>query len=285
MEWAGQPAEFHEPSWQKIQERLMARNLPVADFQKQQCYFPKNSQVIENSQGTANAFYLKKGSKHLWALPGPPNEIAAVWNDFIQAQMKELTRDLNHFMTVSWDALGLGEATAPTLLEHLVQGAKADLGYRVHMPYLEIKLAFYKSELENMKPYIEKIEQALKPYTISRNGADILTSLQNILAKATHLFVCDEVTQGILLSRLQSLRKSDFTYTTDKSLTAHGMSWQIHCHFMNEFEYELVLVSPAKKEFKQVIASPYSRVQQMSERRRQYFSEMALITAVQNWRD
>lgn len=284
-EWAGQPAEFHEPSWEKIKARLNARNLPVAEFQKQQCYFPRNSHIIENSAGTANAFYLKKADKHLWALPGPPNEIAAVWSEHIQTQMQKLTENLNPYMTVSWDCLGLGEATAPTLVEPFVKNTTAELGYRVHMPYLEIKFSFFKSELEKLQLHIDKIEEVLKPYTITRNGTDILQSLDKILGQAEHLFVCDEITQGLLLARLQTIRKTNFTYTTDKSLPAHGMSWQIHCLSINEFEFELKLVSPAKKIFTRGISSPYSQAQQMSERRRQYFSEMALITAVQHWRD
>ncbi len=284
-EWAEQPAEFHEPSWQKIQDRLNARNLPIKDFQKQQCYFPKNSRVLDNSVGTANAFYLTKGTKHLWALPGPPNEILAVWTDHIHSQLEDLTKDLNRYMTVSWDALGLGEAVAPSLIEHIVKDSGAEVGYRVHMPYLEIKLSFYKSEQEKMKPYIAKVEEALKAYTVSRDGDDILNPLNKILLNVPHLFVRDEISEGLLFSRLQTIRTRELTLTTDKSLVAQGKSWQILCHFVNEFEYELELLSPQKKPFKKLITSPFGQVPQMSQRRRQYFTEVTLITAVQHWRD
>lgn len=284
-EWSGLSMEFHEPSWKKIQERLNSRNIPIAEFQKQQCYFPQNSQVLENSLGTANAFYLQKMKKHLWALPGPPNEIEAVWEDHIKNQMTDLTRNLNPYQTVSWDALGIGEAIAPTLVEPVVQGSGADIGYRVHLPYLEIKFSFFKSDSEKMKPYIEKVEKALKPYTVSRNGEDILYAFDKILSQVPKIFIQDEVTQGVLISRLQTVRKHDLTYTTDKNLTVTTDYFQILCHFKDEFEFELELRSPHFTTLKKRISSPFSKGAQMTERRRQYFAEAILIEAVQHWKD
>lgn len=284
-EWSQQRMEFHEASWKKIQDRLNSRDIPVAEFQKQQCYFPQNSEVLENSVGTANAFYLQKLKKHLWALPGPPNEIAAIWEDHIKKQMAQLTQNLNPYQTVSWDALGIGEAIAPTLVEPVVLGSGADIGYRVHMPYLEIKFSFYKSDAEKMQPYIEKVDEALKPYTVSRNGEDILQAFHKILAKIPHLFIQDDVTEGILITRLQTVRKTNLTYTTGRNLTVTKDQFQILCHFKNEFEFELELLAPNGKNLKKLISSPFNKGAQMTERRRQYFTEATLIAAVQHWRD
>lgn len=285
QEWTGLPMEFHEASWQKIQKRLSTRGLPVADFQKQQCLFPKGSEVLENSLGTANAFYLRKGTKHVWVLPGPPNEIAAVWQDHIDSRLDDLTQGFDPYVTVSWDALGLGEAEAPLMIEPLVQDSGAEIGYRVHMPYLEIKFSYYRSQQNQMSPFIARIEDVLKKHTVSRNGEDILNPLISVLSKASHLFVRDEVSQGLLFSRLQSIRNSDFTFTTDRNLPSPDGSWQILCRFMNESEFSLELLSPEKKALKQVIKNPYPGVPQMSERRRLHFTEMVLIAAVQHWRD
>lgn len=284
-DWAQQPLVFHQPSWEKIQQRLTARGLPIGEFQKQQCYFPQSSQVLENSAGTANAFYLKKHSKHLWALPGPPNEIAAIWTDHIHSQMQNLTKDLNRFVTVSWDALDLGEAIAPSLVEPAALGSGAEIGYRVHLPYLEIKFSYYQSDQAKMQPYIEKIETALKPFTVSRNGEDIIDRLKALLSTDRHLFIRDQVTEGLLLNRIQSIRYSNSTFTTDQNLNAPPSSWQILCRSLGEFEMEIELLAAEKNPFKKVIRSPFNQNQssQMSGRRRKYFAEMILITAVQHW--
>ncbi len=283
-EWSGQAVQFHELSWKKIQDRLQSRGLPVSDFQKQQCYFPHNAQVLDNSEGTANGFYLTKNTKHLWALPGPPNEVAAIWNDHIEIQIQKLTESLDRYMTVSWDALGLGESLAPSLIEPAVKGSGADIGYRVHMPYLEIKLSFFRSQYEKMKPFINQVEESLQKYTVSRNGEDIINSLQKIILKAPHFFVCDEVTQGLLMMRLSNLRKSDYTFTTDQNLVAPLNCWKIHCQFINEFEIQLELTKPDDLPFRRIIQSPYIKSAQMSNRMRQYFSEMILIMTCQHWR-
>jgi nicotinamide-nucleotide amidase len=283
MKWAEKSSFFHEASWEKIKARLQLRGIPIADFQKQQCYFPETSHVLENSQGTANAFYLQKGSKYLWALPGPPNEIAAVWKDHVETQIKQLTKDLNPYVTVSWDALGLGEALAPSLVEPAVQNSGADIGYRVHLPYLEIKFSYYKSEHVKMLPFIEKIEMALAPYTVSRNGQDILENLKQILPLNLHFFVLDEVTEGLLFSRLQTIQKHNLTFTTDKNLIPPQPGWKIHVSAKNDSEIEIEISALKREPLRRTISSPYSRNQHMTERRRQYFTEMILVFAVEFW--
>jgi molybdenum cofactor synthesis domain-containing protein len=283
-EWAGLPLEFHDPSWKKIQERLSSRGIPVAEFQKQQCLFPKGSQVLENPQGTANAFYLDCRNKRVWVLPGPPNEIEAVWGHRIQMQLTSLTQNLDRFVTYSWDALGLGEAVAPTLIEPAVKGSGGELGYRVHPPYLEIKFSFFSSQTAVMKPYVEKIESALSSYVINRNGDDIVTLMLNQIPKTAHLFVQDGFSQGVLFSRLSDLRKQNLTFTTDKNLTPPYGAWQIICHFVNDFEFELELKAPDRNAYKKVITSSLHHSPQMSERRRQYLTEMAFLETYLHWR-
>ncbi len=290
-EWSGRPLEYHENSWRKIEDRLKSRGLPVAEFQRQQCFFPRESQVLENSVGTANAFYLErpesKKARHVWVLPGPPNEIAAIWKDHVEGKVKDLTQGLDPYLTYSWDALGIGEALAPTLIEPVVQGSGAEIGYRVHMPYLEIKISFYQSDESKMKPIMVKIDEALKPYTVARNGHDLLHDLAATLDPQAPLFICDEVSKGLFLNRLHSLRQTNLTYTTSRETSpqnAGKQGWQIQLLNLDEFSFELRLQAPHKLDFQKVIESPLSRSPHMSERRRQYFAEMALITAAQHWR-
>lgn len=55
-EWLNHPLEFHEASWKAILDRLGKFGLPVAESNRQQCFFPKNSQILPNPQGTAAGF-------------------------------------------------------------------------------------------------------------------------------------------------------------------------------------------------------------------------------------
>jgi molybdenum cofactor synthesis domain-containing protein len=57
-EWSGLPMKFDETSWIHIQERLKSRGFVVHERQKQQCYFPEKSEILFNSEGTANGFKL-----------------------------------------------------------------------------------------------------------------------------------------------------------------------------------------------------------------------------------
>lgn len=50
---------FDESSWKHVTDRLTSRGYTVKEIQRQQCFFPEGSTILQNSQGTANGFLLK----------------------------------------------------------------------------------------------------------------------------------------------------------------------------------------------------------------------------------
>ena len=56
--WVGKPLQFDENSWNQIVQRLTVRGLQVREIQRQQCFFPEGSEILQNKEGTANAFRL-----------------------------------------------------------------------------------------------------------------------------------------------------------------------------------------------------------------------------------
>lgn len=284
-EWAGQSLKFDEPSWQKVVDRLTSRGFPVHDFQKQQCFFPENSQILDNSQGTANAFYLSS-PKHLWALPGPPREIEAVWSDHIQGQIQKLSEKVDAHMTKSWDLLGLGENQVAKIAEPIVENSGLEVGYRVHLPYVELKLSFFKSQTDFAQKYVEALEKALAPYCIVRDGEDIAQIFCAKLQTITHIHIHDLVTEGFLLKRMQPylknlLKRPAFNYTQSKNLKPEQPLNFVEAESVDEFNCRVRVYKDGHKQEVQIEA-PF-KAPNMSERRKQYFAERILIEATKLW--
>lgn len=281
--WVGSdPLEFHEPSWIKVQNRLKERGLVVHDFQKQQCYYPKGSIVLDNSQGTANGFYLQAHQKHLWALPGPPNEIEALWQDHVAQQLKKFSIDSK--LTKSWDVLGLGENQIAHIVEPALIGFQGEIGYRVHQPYVEFKLSFYESQKLDAQPFINKIENLLKENTVARDGDDISLNFCKLLLQAPHMTIMDEVTDGRWLVQLAPhmktiLSKCNFTYTKKQILPPSG--WSAHFTSTGEFDCSLVLKRGDQTHEIQITTPLNSPV--LKERKKLYFAEMAMLKITQSW--
>ncbi|WP_413944304.1 competence/damage-inducible protein A [Bdellovibrio sp. HCB-162] len=283
-EWVGVPLEFDETSWKHVNDRLTSRGYVVKDIQRQQCYFPKGSKVLFNSQGTANAFYLEAHGKKVFVLPGPPREIEAVWEDSIAEWLKENTKNLDPYITRIWDTMGVGESDVAVIVEDLLKDVKVEKGYRVHLPYVEVKLSFFKSQEKEMAEALEKLTEALQFCTIARDGNDAAELFAENLKQIKSVCLIDEVTGQFLMNRLMPVLRdfmTDQSWSFSKSRAVKSPA-ELHLHVLPKDEHSCeVSLQHKGRVLKDIIETPY-KTANMRERRHQYFAEMALIFWLKN---
>ena len=284
VEWSGQAMKFDETSWAHIQERLTSRGFKVRDMQKQQCYFPENSKVLFNREGTAHGFKMQAHGLEVYVLPGPPREIEAIWQDHVRADLNVKTLHLNRLVTRSWDTIGVGESEVAFQVEEVLKdrprNLKLDIGYRVNLPYVEVKLTFEQSDSGTWQLFMNKVEQQLASITVARNFEDAAELVAKKLAEIDFTFY-DFVSQGFLHTRLSpflrnvprwSFKQSDSPLSVDffeneddfMALIPYEEDKCIVCYSIDGRLEQIPLEAPMKSDL-------------MSERRKQYFAEMALI--------
>lgn len=283
-EWVGVPLKFDETSWQHVTTRLISRGYVVKDIQRQQCYFPEGATILFNSQGTANAFYLEAHGKKVFVLPGPPREIEAVWEGYIAEWLKKNTTHLDPYITRMWDTLGVGESDVAVIVEDILKDVKVEKGYRVHLPYVEVKLSYFKSQEKDMTPALEKLTEALAFCTIARDGTDAAELFAERLKNIHSLCVIDEVTGQFLMNRLMPVLRgfmTDQTWSFSKSRLVKSPA-EVHLHILPKDEHSCEVSLEYKgRKVKDIVATPYTTMN-MRERRHQYFAEMALIFWLKN---
>jgi molybdenum cofactor synthesis domain-containing protein len=276
-QWSGQPLEFHEPSWTAVIERLTSRGYQVQEFQRQQCSFPRGSKILLNSQGTANGFRLRAKNRELVVLPGPPREIEAIWNDHLQAWLADLCQSLDAPVTHSWDTIGLGESQIATMTEPLIAGSDLEAGYRVHLPYVEFKVTHPKSKSAKYQKVLEDLEQTLACCTVARDGGDVASDLALVLKKYANIQVIDEISGGILLKRINEPFK-ELWATAKWSVTSAGepdaTSLCLRLRPVAEDQIKVSLIKEGKEQ--ETLLEAPMKAALMSERRKQYFVEIAL---------
>ena len=166
--WTGKILQYDSASWDRIVEIFKNRGAVIREFQKQQAFFPAGADILTNNAGTANAFSMdlagKYSNKKLYVLPGPPLEIETLWADHISQQLEVLCKDLDPYVTYSWDCQNAGESEIAFRTEAALQGCSLTKGYRVHKPYVEVKLSFYKSQLKEATPFIKALDETLATY-------------------------------------------------------------------------------------------------------------------------
>lgn len=216
--WCNRDLVLHEPSWENLKTFFASLGREPHDIQKQQCYFPQDAEILLNRKGTANGFKIQVNQNTVYVLPGPPLEIQAIWQDHISSQLDKMTAQLDPLVTQSWDLLEVSEPDAAIATENTVKSPLASKGYRVHLPYVEVKITYLKSHEKALEAEMTQLDQNLKKYTVSRNGEDIAGHLLTKLQKQNSVHICDTLTQGKLAQRLGM---AFFSQQAGRSLSNH----------------------------------------------------------------
>ncbi len=309
-EWSNTKSIFDETSWQHVQERLTSRGFTVKEFQRQQCYFPEGAKVLSNSEGTANGFFMevKKDNvrQYVFVLPGPPREISAIWEKHIESWLKENTTHIDKQITRIWDTIGLGESDVAALVEPALSGRSENfplaVGYRVHLPYVEVKLSYPESTSYTSQMYVERVEKVIEKITVLRDFQEA-TSLLVGLIKDTEFAFYDFTTHGFLHHRLSSRLKNIKRWLWREGTSADAPDVDFFHEEKNFIallpDQEAVIENLSEATSNQqlkcrvlfdlngrkgsaLIEAPM-RSPLMQERRRQYFAEMAMLVFVKRF--
>jgi len=279
-QWCGKKLIWHEPSWQHIHDRLTPRGIEVRDIQKQQCYFPEGAQVLNNQMGTANGFCLQHQDKQVFVLPGPPKEIECLWQDHLEQILIGFAAKVDPLVTLSWDTIGCPESEIAELAEQALAGCAFERGYRVHLPYVEFKVSFLKSQSLNAEKWRLAVESALGAKTVLRQGQDIATILSLGLLKTISqeaIWICDETPGSYLMTRLVPHLKNSLNFITDSRCLPKSSAQTLILHLSSDgLGSGQARFSFHGQKRIQIFSSPYS-AQLLRERENQYFAEMAMI--------
>lgn len=158
-----QPLEWNEPNWQKVQGKLQRKGVQVRPLHRQQCEFPQGALIYDNNQGIADGFRMTLADGvQIYALPGPPKELAALWESHLKEELGKLSPEPLQWTQKIWTVQGLPESeVASKIAEALGEDARHAL-YRIHSPNVDVKLYFQKKDSVFFTELGEKIEKALE---------------------------------------------------------------------------------------------------------------------------
>ncbi len=292
-QWTGRTLEWNEPAWQHVVQRLSSRGFAVRDFQKQQCYFPAGATILENDQGTAHGFSIEHKNKTLFILPGPPREIEAIWIKNISHWLIEKTAGVDRHITLSWDTLGYGESEIARWTEEALMGSDLEIGYRVHLPYVEVKVSYLKSQETATQVWLDKLNEKIGAMTVLKNGEDAAQKLSQILKRFPKIQIYDEAGGSFLFTRLelplrplmQKNKISFHNFISENGIEMSSDSEALILFTRKQEENRVQIGLGYRGQWRETIFESPLTSALMSERRRQYFVEMALFFWIQQLQD
>lgn len=290
-EWLGQPLEWHEEAWEHVQKRMQLRGIKPREQQKQECYFPKGSKVHINPEGTACAFEAQTGHTQVFVLPGPPYEIKAIWQNSLASLFEKATSKLNKKITRSWDCAGCSEVELAEIITSKAAHCPFEIGYRVHLPYIEIKLSYLINQTDEAAPWVQILENNLKPFTVLRDQKEDICEILFKLLKNKKVKVEDFLSGGYLQQRwgdlCQHTESLEFQTHSSRppflpSKEAMQLSKEVFCFKLIRLNKDFAEAQFyfGGQERVQTFKNPYpsNAITAISVRRaNQYFSEMAIL--------
>jgi molybdenum cofactor synthesis domain-containing protein len=224
--WAGLPLQFHQASWDRIEQIFQRLGAPAGDSNRQQCYFPQGATVLVNEAGTANGFMIQAHGKEVWVLPGPPKEVEAIWLAHARQALTARTPAADRKVQRKWRTIGKGESQLAELVSPLFVGHQdLEIAYRVHAPYVELKLRFPAHTATRYQAVCSQIEQVLRPWLFESDEFNTPEALVERLIHFASVDIYDGVTQGhlseLLAPHLRNVGKEPRPITLMTSWEGH----------------------------------------------------------------
>lgn len=204
-QWCGKKLEYQGASWDRINARLGGLGVTVAASNKQQCYFPVGATVYPNDRGTADGFRTERGPVTLWVLPGPPIELAGLWDTFLRDEVRVRLPAGALESLATWGCIGKSEAAVGEIVDAITAPAGLRVGYRAHQPYIEVKVWYPTDRAKALAPVLAAVEQALAPWVVVRTGEELSAMLATLTAAMPRVVFLDGCTDGILQDRLGTM--------------------------------------------------------------------------------
>ena len=201
-EWTDCKLIYDEPSWQRIVDRLTTLNVPIAESNKRQCWFPDGARILPNRNGTASGFQLRSKDCELFVLPGPPGEIKVIWDDHIHSELTKRVAEHDRLILKQWHCIGQSESLLGEIVEAAVAGSGLLTGYRSHIPYVTVKIWYRVGDAASVQPWLSKLETAIKSWCVARDDEDLGVELVKAMRTHGTSHILDAATTGFLSERL-----------------------------------------------------------------------------------
>jgi nicotinamide-nucleotide amidase len=234
-EVAGVPLERQAALEEALRARFAEygyRDLP--DAVMQQADVPRGATVLDNPVGSAPGLRVEIGEQLLFAMPGPPHELAGVMNSGVLAELA--ARSGSVVLTRTLHCAGVGESGVAELVEQaLTVPEGVALAYLAGGALVRVRLTTAAPTLEQadevLRPLVERTAAALGDAVFGRD-ADSLAAVvvERLKAAGATVAVAESLTGGLLGAALTEVPGSSAVfrggvqvYATDLKTTLAGV--------------------------------------------------------------
>ena len=117
------PLKMDQQALEQIEQHFVRLNRPMTEVNRIQAMIPASAKIIENSWGTAPGIAARLGQTHIFALPGVPHEMRAMFSQKVEPELRQLGLAGKTIITTRLHCCGTGESNVFTLIQDLMERA------------------------------------------------------------------------------------------------------------------------------------------------------------------
>ena len=213
---AGVPLERWPELERGLRERFAAYRYDMPETVLRQADVPRGARPLPNPVGTAPGLRLELGEQLLFALPGPPHELAAVATGSVLAEVADRSGTVS--LTRTLHCAGAGESSVAEIVERILTVPPGvDLAYLAGGAVVRVRLttvAATEAEADRvLAPLVGQLVEALGDLVFGRDG-DTLPGvvLARLRAAGATVAVAESLTGGLLGAALTELPGSSAAF-------------------------------------------------------------------------
>lgn len=203
----GKKLVMHEPSRRRIEDYFKNRNQEPTQNNWKQAMIPEGAIAVDNENGTAPGVIMEENGKKVILLPGPPNELAPMFEKSIMPYLSEEGRSTIYSQTVK--ICGIGESRVETMIKDMIEAqsnptiAPYAKNCEVHLR-VTAKAEDEKQAKKLVKPVVKRLKDRFGNSIYTTDAETTLEKAVYDLLSANHLTVStvESCTGGMLAARL-----------------------------------------------------------------------------------
>ena len=142
----------------KLKEKYRKINLPIIPEREKMAKIPEDSIPLDNPVGMAPGIYIKTNDKHIFVLPGVPNEMKAIFETHVEKILKKIGPRI-YFFEKTFTATGVPESEIAPITKKLVKQYPT-IYIKSHPMGVETKgpvISFHLTASSKSNPEVEKV--------------------------------------------------------------------------------------------------------------------------------